>query len=752
MKLEDSSGLTSGGTGDGTEKSSTISSSSIGTSKQSSSTSNRPIRQRPSRSISDLFHIIFGNFTYDLVLWFFSFVIHTFFRDIQPRGTFNIPNHGPIIFVIAPHHNQFIDPLIVMSKVKESCGRRIANLIANRSYQRMFIGTSAKLCGAIPVERAQDLLKLAQGEIKVDPNDNTKIIGVNTKFTIDCMERGLIGLPESLGNVTVKSIEDDTHLTLKKPFESPRSSIQIRINTKLENGTKFKVAPHIDNSIVFRHVFDHLNSGKVLGIFPEGGSHDRPDLLPLKPGVAIMALGTIGKAIQDGQSQDQIEAVNIIPVGLNYFHAHKFRSRVVVEFGKPIIVDYQMGQKYLDNSKSQVEKLLNLITLNLKEVTVTCNDYETLMVLQATRRLYTSSHRDSIPLPMVVDLNRRLIKGYDQFKSDPDVIELKEQVLAYNNHLVSLGLHDHQVSSLMRTNRLRTLIMFMERFFKFCLYMGLSLPGAILFSPVFITASRISHKKAKEALAGSVVKIKAKDVLGTWKILVALVLAPMLYIFYSIIGTILILKYTSIRQFNIPILFIFLFCYGWAVLTTYASLRVGEIGVDYYKSLIPLFISIISYNNDQLQIEALKQTRYELSLKVDKFCNKFGPGLFEDYDEFYREYNVIDETDYKEQSPFIQGEDRGSSDEKSLNRTSSMESFNIHNLSDVPIFSNIPDSGSISAKPSYVNLTSIGNGGDSNNTSGNNSSIHLHPNYNNNNNDDVSKKLRDKLKSKFKIQ
>lgn len=86
-----------------------------------------------------------------------------------------------------------------------------------------------------------------------------------------------------------------------------------------------------------------------------------------------------------------------------------------------------------------------------------------------------------------------------------------------------------------------------------------------------------------------------------------MVLAPALYIFYSVIGTILIVKLGFVP--NISVIFIFMYCYFWAVLTTYASLRVGEIGVDYYKSLKPLFISLISHDNDQIQIKELKETR-----------------------------------------------------------------------------------------------------------------------------------------------
>ncbi|RCK55172.1 Glycerol-3-phosphate O-acyltransferase 2 [Candida viswanathii] len=597
-------------------------------------------RQKINKTLWYYLSILLHIFSYDSVLFFFYCVINTFFRDIKTRGGFDIPNKGPVIFVIAPHHNQFVDGLVVMTKVKEHTGRRIAFLIAKKSYERRIIGDAAKLCGAIPVERAQDLLKKGQGEIFGDLNDDCLLIGKGTKFTEECQVKGLIGLPNSLGNCQISSIEDDEHLTLKKPFGSKKKEIQEKIDEVLKNGTLFKIAPHIDNHVVFQNVFDHLNNGHVLGIFPEGGSHDRPDLLPLKPGVAIMALGAISQQMeeqQNGEREDGPQPITIVPVGLNYFHPHKFRSRVVMEFGKSIVVDKSLGEQYMHNPRDTVDRLLKVITLGLKEVTVTCNDYDTLMVLQAARRLYTSADREQIPTPMVIEMNRRLIKGYEQYKNEPDVKELRDAVTDYNRRLMRLSLHDHQVESLNQSDKLKTFKMFVSRFFLFSLFMGLSLPGLILFSPVFITGRRISAKKAKEALAASSVKIKAKDVLSTWKILVAMVLAPALYIFYSVIGTILIVKLGLVP--NISVVFIFLYCYFWAVLTTYASLRVGEIGVDYYKSLKPLFISLISHDNDQLQIKELKETREALRKRVTLFCNKLGPGIFDDYDKFYRQYN-----------------------------------------------------------------------------------------------------------------
>lgn len=620
--------------------------------------------------IDHILHVLF----YDIVVWLCYSITHTFFRDIKVRSSFNIPKSGPIIFVIGPHHNQFLDGGIAISSVKQYSNRKISFLIAGKSYRRRFIGLLARLTRATPVERSQDLLKSATGKIFLDTSDdsNTVIIGEETKFTQECEIKGLIGLPNSMGNFPIASIESDTKLVVKKSVFGDDDDINEKRKLLLTEGTKYKLAPHIDNNQLFQHVFLYLNQGHVLGLFPEGGSHDRTDLLPLKPGVAIMALGAAA------QASDPNQVINIIPVGLSYFHPHKFRSRAVIEFGKPIKITKSQGEEYLKDSRPAVDNLLNTVNLGLREVSVTCDDFETLITLQAARRLYTSGQRDKIPLSMVVEMNRRLIKGYEMHKNDPDVIEMKKLVLEYNEKLMLLGLHDHQVDSISESYRVGTFFHFVERLFKVFLFFGLSLPGIFMFSPVFITAKKILRVKQKEALENSVVKIKARDVIGTWKVLVALILAPALYIFYSILGTILIVK-SRLLPPNFSRVLIFLYCYFWSVLTTYASLRTGEIGVDYYKSLKPLFYSMINHDRAFQQINDLKQSRKILAEKVTDFCNRLGPNIFEDYEEFLQNYNLGKDNQEQEQQQQQQQED--------TSRTTS-GTFNIDNLADVQIFSN----------------------------------------------------------------
>jgi glycerol-3-phosphate O-acyltransferase/dihydroxyacetone phosphate acyltransferase len=74
--------------------------------------------------------------------------------------------------------------------------------------------------------------------------------------------------------------------------------------------------------------------------------------------------------------------VKIVPVGLSYFHAHRFRSRAVVEFGQALAVPPEMVDMFKEGGaqkREAVSKFLDLIYNGLKTVTVRAPDYDTLM-------------------------------------------------------------------------------------------------------------------------------------------------------------------------------------------------------------------------------------------------------------------------------------------------------------------------------------------------------------------------------------
>ena len=189
-----------------------------------------------------------------------------------------------------------------MRVIRKEAHRRIAFLIAEKSMRRKFIGWAARSIGALPVGRALDMTRSASGTIYLpDPvYDPTLVRGVDTKF--DTFQvGGLIVLP-SVNNASASSeiqeIISPEELRLKKPFSSPVAIKQMtgrdvdddgnlldneaRSKFASYEGTSFKVAPKVDQTEVYDAVFERLMSGGCIGIFPEGGSHDRTELLPLK--------------------------------------------------------------------------------------------------------------------------------------------------------------------------------------------------------------------------------------------------------------------------------------------------------------------------------------------------------------------------------------------------------------------------------------------------------------------------------------
>ena len=75
--------------------------------------------------------------------------------------------------------------------------------------------------------------------------------------------------------------------------------------------------------------------------------------------------------------------LKVVPIGLSYFHAHKFRSRAVVEFGQPMDIPLALVEKFKEGGSQRREAVglfLDQIHDALKKVTVRAPDYETLEV------------------------------------------------------------------------------------------------------------------------------------------------------------------------------------------------------------------------------------------------------------------------------------------------------------------------------------------------------------------------------------
>lgn len=111
-----------------------------------------------------------------------------------------------------------------------------------------------------------------------------------------------------------------------------------------------------------------------------------------------------------------------------------------------------------------------------------------------------------------------------------------------------------------------------------------------------------------DALAASTVKIQARDVVATWKILVSLGLSPIVYAIYGTIAVLLSFKYGLPLRYK---LWIPVFLTIAIPSIGYSALKFGEVGMDIYKSLRPLAVSLWPGNSKE--ILRLRQMRAELS-------------------------------------------------------------------------------------------------------------------------------------------
>lgn len=236
-----------------------------------------------------------------------------------------------------------------------------------------------------------------------------------------------------------------------------------------------------------------------------------------------------------------------------------------------------------------------------------------------------------MPLPMIVELNRRLVQGYTHFKDDPRVAKLKTSVADYNRQLRLLGIRDHQVEYA-KFSFVQVFFTFIYRLLKLFIMSIGTLPGLLLFAPVFVATKVISRKKSQEALAASTVKLQGRDVMATWKLLVALAFAPALYAFYTAVFT--FWTYHNRIQGLVPE-WVPLWVMVWLGMIlfpsiTFAALRIGEIGMDILKSLRPLVLSLNPSSANTLV--KLRQRRQELAQEVTEVINALGPELFPDFD------------------------------------------------------------------------------------------------------------------------
>lgn len=185
------------------------------------------------------------------------------------------------------------------------------------------------------------------------------------------------------------------------------------------------------NASSFEYCNDLLKDNRIIMVMVEGLTHHDKKLWPLKKGAARMAFETIERY---GLDLD----IQIVPVGINYTNATKFRSEVMIDFGKSISVN-----DYWKIYQEHPQKALRLLTKDLfplmKEHIIEIDNQDDTSLIENALEIY----RNNQTLNVFYQFNtssKRLLgekKIADNINS-MNAIEKREFQLKVNDYFKSL--------------------------------------------------------------------------------------------------------------------------------------------------------------------------------------------------------------------------------------------------------------------------------------------------------------------------
>ncbi len=130
----------------------------------------------------------------------------------------------------------------------------------------------------------------------------------------------------------------------------------------------------------FEACFQALEQGEAVGIFPEGVTHDDPQLRAVKTGAARMAL-------ELEQRHNGVLGLLIVPVGLFFSAKETYRSRALVHFGEPIRAAEFLAQ-YRANRHEGIQALSSEIERRIQGLMLHLPHLEQARIVEAIKRLY----------------------------------------------------------------------------------------------------------------------------------------------------------------------------------------------------------------------------------------------------------------------------------------------------------------------------------------------------------------------------
>lgn len=303
-------------------------------------------------------------------------------------------------------------------------------------------------------------------------------------------------------------------------FDNPIGAFVLRtleilpVYRRIDAGAKLA-----SNSVTFENCFELLRRGRCIAIFPEGISHDEPQLQKMKTGAARIALGAVSDPVQPSIG------LKIVPAGLYYTSKTSFRSEALIRYGEPFEIDAIELDENGDPPRDVVIELTAKIEEALRDVTVNAETETELDTVVRAEALFSSVFENLIfkqTLTQTVTRLQELAAKYALLeKNDPEKMRaLNSRVTRYENDLKASGLTTESLSVLQHPTWyvFRYLVL---RIVFLIVFAPLALLGAIIHSPGYLFSN----------LLGRMFKTHDTDVAGaSSSIIASLALMPLTWL------------------------------------------------------------------------------------------------------------------------------------------------------------------------------------------------------------------------------
>ncbi|KAM0751732.1 hypothetical protein T439DRAFT_300728 [Meredithblackwellia eburnea MCA 4105] len=247
-----------------------------------------------------------ASWSYFAILTLFRFVLRVFYANVVVEGSENLPPDGVPCILCSNHSNSLTDALLLVTTVPRS--------------KRHHLRLTAK----------------------------------DTQF--------------GRGTFTSWLIESAGTLPIKRP--------------------KDHVGQKIDNSVVFAKLIESLEEGDIVCIFPEGLSRYHPEIAALRQGVSRIVSDVVSRQRSNPNFELAIQTCSI-----TYLHRNLFRSDVLVTFHPPIKVtaaEYPglIGTPETPADYAAVRDLTSKMGREIRAGTLDAPSWDFIRTANTARRLY----------------------------------------------------------------------------------------------------------------------------------------------------------------------------------------------------------------------------------------------------------------------------------------------------------------------------------------------------------------------------